>query len=341
MSVLGLFLCFIALNFFIWEKYTKELLIDGPCSGDYTRIGYINGSSYSSKPGYHLPHHHIENYQYQHQPIDILTIGDSFSNSGGKQDQYYQDWIATLQNKSVLNVQKLPGKHFYDTLVILSNSGYLDEVRPKAILLEIIQRHAVDFLSKPMDMTQTQPLETIHKTFQKLKYTNTPPEINFINVGNLKFCLYHFLYKIRDNAFFSKVYMHDLNQPFFNVRNERKLIFAYEDIEHLSRESETSVLRVNENLNALAEKLNRKGIKLYFMPVVDKYNLYSDFMVHNPYPTSRFFEILRTLKKSYQLIDTKAILLNELRKGEKDIYYADDSHWTGKTPETIFEEVHF
>ncbi|MSR76808.1 MAG: hypothetical protein EXS63_01060 [Candidatus Omnitrophica bacterium] len=339
LSVLGFFLSFVALNFLIWEKYTKELLIDGPRSGDYTRIGYIAGSSYPSKPGYGLQRKHLENYQYQHEPIDILTIGDSFSNSNGKTDQYYQDWIATIHSKTVLNVQKLPGKHFFDTLVILANSGYLDQVHPKAIILEIIEHHAADFLSKPVDMDQHLPLGDILKTYQKLKYTNRPPEISFLNIGNLKFLLYHFLYMIKDDAFFSKVYTRELSRPFFTVKNGRKLIFAYEDIEHLAGESETSIQKANRNLNALAEKLNQKGIRLYFMPVVDKYNLYSDFILHNPYPHSHFFETLRTLKKSYTFIDTKEILLAELARGEKDIYYADDSHWSSKAPQKIFRTV--
>ncbi len=339
LSVLSLFLCFIALNYFIWEKYTKALLLEGPRSGDYTRIGYIHGSSYPKKPGYQLPRKHLENNNYRREPIDVLTIGDSFSNSGGKSDQYYQDWIATLQNKTVLNVQKLPGKHFFETLVILSNSGYLDLVRPKAVLLEIVERHATDFLSKPFDMTQRLPFTDILRTYQKLKYINCPPEINFLNIGNLKFLLYHFLYPIRDNAFFSKVYIHNLNRPFFNVKNERRLIFAYEDLEHLSRENAESIMKVNENLNILAEKLNSKGIRLYFMPVVDKYNLYSPFLVHNPYPQSHFFETLRPLKKSYTLIDTKEILLQELEQGEKDVFYADDSHWTEKAPKKLFEKA--
>ena len=66
------------------------------------------------------------------------------------------------------------------------------------------------------------------------------------------------------------------------------------------------------------------------MPCVDKYNLYSDYVVNNPYPRSIFFEKLRMLPKKYFFIDTKAILAAKLCKGEKDVFYADETHWVGR-----------
>lgn len=77
------------------------------------------------------------------------------------------------------------------------------------------------------------------------------------------------------------------------------------------------------------------------MPAVDKYNLYSKFIINNPYQNSVFFEKLRVLDKKYILIDTKAILLKELKKGTKDLYYPDDTHWSFKAPEIIFRKFKF
>jgi len=77
------------------------------------------------------------------------------------------------------------------------------------------------------------------------------------------------------------------------------------------------------------------------MPSVDKYNLYSRFIVDNPYPDSRFFEELRKLPKRYVFIDTKKLLLGELERGEKDLFYPDDTHWSWKAPKRIFSEIRF
>ena len=77
------------------------------------------------------------------------------------------------------------------------------------------------------------------------------------------------------------------------------------------------------------------------MPVVDKYNLYSKYIVSNIYPQSIFFEELRKLPKEYNLIDTKAILAQEIEKSKKDIFYVDDTHWNYKASEVIFNIVNF
>lgn len=77
------------------------------------------------------------------------------------------------------------------------------------------------------------------------------------------------------------------------------------------------------------------------MPCVDKYNLYSNYIINNPYPRSIFFEELRKLPKRYHLIDTKAILTEEVRKGEKDVFYADDTHWSWKASKKVFETIKF
>jgi hypothetical protein len=50
---------------------------------------------------------------------------------------------------------------------------------------------------------------------------------------------------------------------------------------------------------------------------------------------------MRKLPKRYRYIDTKAILLPELERGEKDIYFMDDSHWSPKAAKKIFETERF
>ena len=79
----------------------------------------------------------------------------------------------------------------------------------------------------------------------------------------------------------------------------------------------------------------------YFLPAADKYDVYSDCIVNNPHPKSRFFEILRPLPKRYVFVDSKALLLEEVREGEKDIYCADDTHWSWKGVKKIVGNMKF
>ena len=77
------------------------------------------------------------------------------------------------------------------------------------------------------------------------------------------------------------------------------------------------------------------------MPAVDKYNLYSPYIISNSYPKSILFEYLDTLPKDYIFINTKKILSEQLEKGEKDIFYADDTHWSHKASEVIIKDESF
>lgn len=99
--------------------------------------------------------------------------------------------------------------------------------------------------------------------------------------------------------------------------------------------TEENVEIVNKNFNDLAESLAKKGIKLIFMPAVNKYDLYSGFIKNNPYPLDKFFDNLRKFDKKYIFIDTKKILLEKLNAGEKDMYHVDDTHWSNKSAEVV------
>jgi hypothetical protein len=165
--------------------------------------------------------------------------------------------------------------------------------------------------------------------------------VGFINTGNFKFLSTNVLRLYSDHAVFSNVYTRELRRPLFSVKNDRLLLFYADDIGRLAASTKESVLRMNDNMNVLADLLASRGIRLYFMPAADKYNVYSDDIVDNPYGKSVFFELLRPLPKSYTLIDTKALLAEEVSRGEPDIYYADDTHWSWKATKKIAEHIRF
>ena len=77
------------------------------------------------------------------------------------------------------------------------------------------------------------------------------------------------------------------------------------------------------------------------MPAVDKYNLYSPYITSNNYAKSMFFEYLDTLPKDYIFINSKKILSEQLEKGEKDIFYVDDTHWSYKASNILINHESF
>jgi hypothetical protein len=341
--LIGGYLAFIALNLFIWKFYTEDLLtFKKYYNGGLDRMGYIVGSKHYRKPESTLPRKHIENVAYRGQHVDVITVGDSFSNvKENGRDPLYQDWLASVHGLDVLNVQPLKGATELSTVVILLNSGYLDTVKPRFIIVENVERNCVGSFSGKLDLSETRPLRVVDDYYRKAGYVFNPPDVGFLNTGNFKFILNSILYRFSDKAFFSEVYARDLSRPLFSVENDRRLLFFHCDLEYIPLSTEENIRALNDNFNRVADLLRNKGMTLYFMPAADKYNMYSDYVVDNPYPKSVFFELLRKMPKRYVLVDTKAILEDEIRRGEKDVYYADDTHWSWKAVKKIAESMRF
>jgi len=341
------FLLFAGGNYLVWVFWTESLLtFNKGYGGDLARMGYVSSVKVQRKNSIDLPKKHIEGVDYRGGSIDMITVGDSFSQGtvGGK-NHYYQDYIASLKNMKVVNLPslKLPDeddeKSHFRTVLKLANSGWLRSRSVKYVLLESTEWLCVERFSRKFDFSESDDparLSTVYASYRK-KYDL--PEIGFINNGNLKWLIQPISYKLSGHDFNKKIYKAKLDRDFFTSKDSRTLLFFHKNINVTPRFSLNDVTGMNEQLNLLADVLSRQGIKLIFMPCVDKYNLYSDFIVNNAYPRSSFFEKLRPLPKRYLFVDTKALLSDSVRNGVKDIYYADDSHLSWKAYEIIFQSL--
>jgi len=348
-AFIALLLFFIGLNFIIWKSATEVLLTKKFDGGDLARMGYALGSKQYRKVENNLPRRHIGLKEYDGSPIDVMTIGDSFSMGGGEgTNSYYQDFIASLSNCSVLNVYPYPtddrvaGFSPLSTLAILMNSGYLDIIKPRIILIESVARYCIPRFAKPLDLSRTDSLENIRSYYARTTYgLDYLPKVGFINNGNFKYLYTRLMYHFSDSAFRGLVYRLPLDRSYFTAADDSTLIVHNEDLGIIPFNKGELVEKMNETFNTLADILAKKGIKLYFMPVVDKYDLYRDHVVKKNYPANPFFDELRKLPKRYTFIDTKAILEPMVKAGVKDVFYPDDSHWTCKASKKIFETVKF
>jgi hypothetical protein len=260
--------------------------------------------------------------------------------AGAVETRYYQDYIASYNNFTVLNIYPYRHKDSITAISAMCNNGLIDRLKPRFILIESSQKFSIDDFAKPIDFDIKIPPEN-GEPFSSQGIVSKLPVVGFINNGNFKFLVYNLFYKFSDHAFIGNVCMRELTKEMFTVENGTWLLFLRDDVKRGASANIEKIMLMNRNLNTLAEKLATRGVKLYFMPCVDKYTLYSGYLKENPYAKSIFFEELRKLPKCYKLIDTKAILAEELEKGEKDIYYADDTHWSWKASEKIFSGVRF
>jgi hypothetical protein len=322
----------------IWKCWTEELLTNRKYQGgDLARMGYIYGSKhFRTSLNTDLPRRHMHINDYDGRKIDMLTVGDSFSNGGaGGNNRFYQDYIASINKFEVLNIPRHKNINPLSTVSIFTNNGFIDKLKPRYVLVSIDEKGTGE-MAAPVDFLKSLTEEQLRE-YKRFDYETSFPNPPLINNGNLKFIIYNLLYNFSDHAVFGNVYIKKISLNLFSVPNANKLLF----LRYKRQLTTDEIQSLNNNLNQLADLLAIKGVVLVFMPCVDKFNLYSDYIVNNPYPRSTFFEELRKLPKRYRFIDTKAILAEELRRGEKDIYYADDTHWSWKASKKIFENIKF
>jgi hypothetical protein len=348
--VLLSFALFLIINYLIWTFFTKDLVMAEAQARDLVRLSYLVKIAQERKTWIDLPKRHIEIGAFKGGRVDMVTVGDSFSvGAGGGRNNFYQDYIATINNYVVVNIIPFADKNRVglltpvNTLAILYNSGYLDRIKPRYVLLESAERYIPERFINGFKFDDTMPLEklvALLATRDAVKHESKNEDTIFINTGNFKFIYYNIkdLFPVRKIN--NKIYKMVLKHKVFSGRYGDRLYYSFEEQSYRHYITKDSVRKINDNLNLIAEKLAEKNIKLVFMPIVDRSNLYDDSAV-SPRKTSIFFEELRSLPKRYQLIDTKDILLKEVHKGEKDIYFIDDTHWSWKAPEKIFENTRF
>ena len=329
-------LAFVAINYAIWQTLTRDLLTDIHYDGgDLARMSYLADAKLPRRNKATLPNRHIPFKEYQGGPVDMVTIGDSFSNGGaGGENRYYQDYIASLNKMTVLNLDHYRDLDLITTVCVLANNGFLDRVRPRYLLIEASEK-GVKELIRGVDFARTASMEEV-RAF-KLFPQAAPPKVPFINNGNFKYLLNRVAYRFSDHGFYGGVYLAKLERDFFSIAKGNRLLYLRNPANFTAAE----VSQLNDNLNRLADLLAGKGIKMVYMPYVDKYTLYSKWLPKKRFPESQFFELLRPLAKRYRLIDTKAILGEMLERGEKDVFYPDDTHASWKASERIFSQERF
>lgn len=134
-----------------------------------------------------------------------------------------------------------------------------------------------------------------------------------------------------------------LDRPMFSGPYGDTLMFHLGDYKvNRKNRDEASLLKMHENLNQLADILAKDGIKLYFMPTPNKLTIYQDYLSEPIETKSTFFPRLRELNgKRYIFIDTEKVISDMVARGEKDMYFIDDTHWSNKALPAIAQLFEF
>lgn len=337
---------FVLLNFFVWISATRPLLSGNDAVGDMARMGYlpqiVNLNKTDGAPG----GKHIRLWDYQGQDIMFLTMGDSFSQGGGH--GYYQDWIAGIVGGNVLNLNEifwypvLPDR--LDPVVQLLNDGYFERFKPRYLIIQSVERLGETF-ARSTDWTAHDKAAAYKQYLAERENKtrlSTSTGKGFFNSAACKYLLNKMTYALTGHDYDKNIYLGEMTSDLFSGSAPNMLVYYYQDLDWARKNTKKLTTRINDNLNRMAELLRKKGIELIYLPAVDKYDLYFDYLVdkdHAPHPPKLFFETLRSLPKNYYFVDTKEILSQELARGEKDVFWQDDTHWSWKASRAVAENI--
>ena len=250
---------------------------------------------------------------------DVLTVGDSFSRMGRLG---YQNYLAA-QGVSVVNcareLYENPMQYAYNIL----DRGLVDSTNIGVLVIQVGERDLVsraeEFNVDKVDMNELDPEPSSNSGRENPNAWSLLRARDFLT------------YRLH----WSPVYKVTLDKDYFNSKEPRSLYFYCADITNGVSIGDASKQKVQEVFQILTRKAEKRGISLLLMIPVDKYDMYQDHIVDNPYP-----------RKTRELFgDTPNVLLCKdlltplIEKGEKDVFSFDDSHWSIKASEIVGIEL--
>jgi hypothetical protein len=320
--------------------------------GDLLRLGYIADIyGYDIKDIFQNELFRKKNYTLFSE-LDLkkinkftaLVIGDSFSEQG---NYGYKNYLADSNYISVLHFDRYSNSNPLELLSNILNGDVLDHIQIKYIVLQSVERELV---KRGLDLNKNGQLKTdslirIFKANQEKKKENKSEKEtvkikdHFFSQKTLKIPLRTFLYLFDEDAFSSAVYQVNTKRPLFST-GFKKLLFASNDYNSLQINNNlANIILLNNELNVLARKLKKRGIKLIVLPCPDKFDFYYDeITTKNNYTKPLFFEHMGLMKKEYIYLDSKKIL-TEKAKNVKDVYLFDDTHWSPIASKIIAKEI--
>lgn len=255
--------------------------------------------------------------------VDVLTVGDSFSRMG---KLGYQNYLAA-QGVSVVNCKRElydnPFQYAYNIL----DRGLVDSANISVLVVQVGERDLV-IRSEEFDVNKVDIRELGSKS-----PSNGGGSANDWSLLRARDFLMYRLDK-------SPVYKVTLDKDYFNSKEPRSLYFYCADITNGVNIGDASRQKIQEVNQILTRKANERGIALLLMIPVDKYDMYQDHIVDNPYPRKTYIEEAREIfGDTPNVLLCKDLLTPLIEKGEKDVFLFDDSHWSIKAAEIVGKEL--
>ena len=305
------------------------LIIEPNMQGDLGRLGkipaklfYERDSDKTIKDIYYPTIHKIDSLKAD--SFDVITCGDSFSQQGLKGFQNYM----ALNGVTVINYRPNGplAWNAFQAAFDLMNLGYVDSTNAKMIIVETVERSLCNRLLG-LDCSHVELCEEDEKPSKSTSNWSLSEAKTYLDLQ----------LGIKE----SPMKQLELNKQLFSGTHGRFLYFYYEDIEEggftIPQESYS---KMQSNIDTLFSIASEKGVELIVLVCPDKYDLYQNYVNNNPYPRKTINEDFRTVVGNREeIVIGKEILLPYIDRGEKDIYYLDDTHWSYKSAKIIADTL--
>jgi len=296
--------------------YISYILVIKNVSGDIGELGMIPFGKYEVK--YDIPSENkvISCYSIDElKNAEIVSVGDSFGKVGG--NGCFLNYIGNEIGVDIYRIQMTMDN--YKLLDILVNDSSLSKC--KVLIVESVERLMVDRLN--------------NKYFeQQLEFDRKGTTSKKNKAGINGFLSYLRLIVDYDNPI-NKV---KLKEDYFTCdycKNTLYFLDSPDDSDLAFRyKSDDDYSNAVDSLLKLKELGKAKNIKVLYVVATDKYDMYSDFMIENKFginPTLNYFNSIDTAF----FVNTKTLLMPILEDGVKDVYLANDTHWSPIAAEIV------
>lgn len=307
-----------------------SLFVCPQASGDIGRLQLIPfGNEYDSTLAKnYIPEMHFTTVydlaELNQAKADLITVGTSFSERGV---DGYQNYLAQHGLK-VVNCER----HLYFNPITFAyeimNLGIIDSTNTKVLVVECGERGVDEYM---YGFEPKSSLQLVRADKKKLG-RKSPNQWS--------------LARFRDYVVF-RTGLHELpcldvmldNDLFSYPGDERHLFFYADDIKQMGINPQHEE-KMKKTWQSLVDKAAEKGIRLMFVVPVDKYDLYQDHIVNNPYGHKTVNEdIVRVFNNDPRILITRDYLKPLVDSGEKDIFLFNDTHWSYKAASAVADEI--
>lgn len=254
--------------------------------------------------------------------VDVLTVGDSFSQQGVGS---YENFIA-MQGYSVINLHA--DQNMFQTAYDMMRLGIIDSTRVKAIIVECVERYLPNRVTSLKEGNKSVSFSPIGRRngMGDNSSSNKLHEWSLLEARNWLMLRLGCPEPVKHCT---------LSQSMFNSDRGKELFFYYEDLNSFAMDKEQQKVAAQNisRINHLADSL---GINVVYLVCPDKYDIYQDLIVNNPYPRKTVNEDFAACHPSRErLLLGKEVLIPLVKKGVKEVFHLSSTHWSYASAQAV------